>query len=560
MTESKENIEKFQIGICMAGAISAGAYTAGVMDFLIEALDEWENRKNNAVSNTPLHSVEIPVMGGASAGGMTSIIAAAAINNKIEPVNKIKSNNIFEQRPENKFYHSWVDLINDDMFPLLLDDSDISSNKKIYSLLNSDFIEKVADRALQVNEKEWISRPYFTNKLKVFSTLTNLEGFKFNIPFKGNAGSNQNYEVESHTDFACFSLNTNTSEYDQDGWIPLDFRNNINVSTAKQAAMATGAFPVGLRARKLERNTEYVNQIVWDKEMFKIKPVVSNEGDNYVSMNVDGGVINNEPFEKVRDVLDNITKETNEKNESYNTFKSTVVMIDPFPSEQGEKFDNNDSVFNIIGNTLSAMLGQLRNKPTNLVNALDANFAGQFLISPSRVVIKGLNEQKIQGSKAIACGSLGGFGGFINKEFRIHDYFLGRANCEIFLRDYFTVPADTINPIFVDGYKNIDTTKFQSKVDGGVQIIPIFTERSSEMYMPNFSSKTNWPVISENVIDDFRKPIKTRVGTILMNITQYSKLEKFLIRIGAFLVLNGKIADGVLDTIKKSLKEHKLLK
>ena len=98
MTDSKENIEKFQIGICMAGAISAGAYTAGVMDFLIEALDEWENRKNNAVSNTPLHSVEIPVMGGASAGGMTSIIAASAINNKIEPITKIKSNNIFEQR------------------------------------------------------------------------------------------------------------------------------------------------------------------------------------------------------------------------------------------------------------------------------------------------------------------------------------------------------------------------------------------------------------------------------------------------------------------------------
>ena len=560
MTDSKENIEKFQIGICMAGAISAGAYTAGVMDFLIEALDEWENRKNNAVSNTPLHSVEIPVMGGASAGGMTSIIAASAINNKIEPITKIKSNNIFEQRPENKFYHSWVDLVDDNMFPLLLDDSDISSNKKIYSLLNSDFIEKVADRALQVNEKEWISRPYFTNKLKVFSTLTNLEGFKFNIPFKGNAGSNQNYEVESHTDFACFSLNTNTSEYNQDGWIPLDFRNKINVSVAKQAAMATGAFPVGLRARKLERNSKYVNQIVWDKALFKIKPVEPNKDENYVSMNVDGGVINNEPFEKVRDVLDSITQETVENNKSYDTFRSSVVMIDPFPSEQGDKFDDNDGVFNIIGNTLSAMLGQLRNKPTNLVNALDSNFAGQFLISPSRVVKKGLNEKKIQGSKAIACGSLGGFGGFINKEFRIHDYFLGRANCEIFLRDYFTVPADTINPIFVDGYKNIDTTKFQSKVDGGLQIIPIFTERSSEMYMPNFSSQTNWPVISENAIDDFRKPIKIRVGTILMNITQYSKLEKFLIRIGAFLVLNGKIADGALDTIKKSLKEHKLLK
>jgi hypothetical protein len=27
------------------GAVSAGAYTAGVLDFLIEALEEWENAK-----------------------------------------------------------------------------------------------------------------------------------------------------------------------------------------------------------------------------------------------------------------------------------------------------------------------------------------------------------------------------------------------------------------------------------------------------------------------------------------------------------------------------------
>ena len=31
----------FRIGINMAGAISAGAYTAGALDFLIQALDEW---------------------------------------------------------------------------------------------------------------------------------------------------------------------------------------------------------------------------------------------------------------------------------------------------------------------------------------------------------------------------------------------------------------------------------------------------------------------------------------------------------------------------------------
>lgn len=29
---------EFKIGVTMAGAVSAGAYTAGVLDFLIEAL------------------------------------------------------------------------------------------------------------------------------------------------------------------------------------------------------------------------------------------------------------------------------------------------------------------------------------------------------------------------------------------------------------------------------------------------------------------------------------------------------------------------------------------
>jgi hypothetical protein len=35
----------FRVGINMAGAISAGAYTAGVLDFLTEALDAWYKAK-----------------------------------------------------------------------------------------------------------------------------------------------------------------------------------------------------------------------------------------------------------------------------------------------------------------------------------------------------------------------------------------------------------------------------------------------------------------------------------------------------------------------------------
>ncbi len=88
----KDSNDTFKIGICMAGAISAGAYTASVIDYLIEALEEWQKRKDSNQPNTPTHNVEIPVIGGASAGGMMGIITAAAIQDIIHPVKELNGN------------------------------------------------------------------------------------------------------------------------------------------------------------------------------------------------------------------------------------------------------------------------------------------------------------------------------------------------------------------------------------------------------------------------------------------------------------------------------------
>ncbi|SAL85170.1 hypothetical protein AWB68_07588 [Caballeronia choica] len=65
----------FEIGIVLAGAISAGAYSSGVVDFLIEALDAWEaakeaERKTGRPQNewsVPPHDVVLRVFAGASA-------------------------------------------------------------------------------------------------------------------------------------------------------------------------------------------------------------------------------------------------------------------------------------------------------------------------------------------------------------------------------------------------------------------------------------------------------------------------------------------------------------
>ena len=75
----------FHLGLCMAGSISAGAYTAGVIDYLFEALNNWEVKKNKGDASVPDHDVLIDVFGGSSGGGITAAIALFAQQEKNKP-------------------------------------------------------------------------------------------------------------------------------------------------------------------------------------------------------------------------------------------------------------------------------------------------------------------------------------------------------------------------------------------------------------------------------------------------------------------------------------------
>lgn len=579
--------KKFQVGLCMAGAVSAGAYTAGVMDYLLEALNEWEKRRHEP--GVPQHEVCIPILGGASAGGMTALLTATIINNPVTPVDLPKPGRLLDEHPENKLYNGWVDLDGPDMFSKMLNTDDITGNKVI-SLLNSKFIDDIANRMLQSSSEKWTATPvYFKSRgsipVKVFTTLTNLEGFSYYAGMNA-AGRRDKYYMNVHNDYACFEVMDGEATSTGRAWMPLDFRTGENLKTAKDAAMATGAFPAGLAPRTLTREAKYVQHIPWLQHIFKNTPL---EHDVVTTLNVDGGVINNEPFEKVRYLLNEDMADEKgmpfttprEKEETcrllektncdYNTFENTVLMIDPFPSIKGKEFTYDKDLLSAIPKTLSAMLSQMRAKPTEYKEALDTD-ASSFIISPSRDIrdSNGAVIKEVFGEEAIACGSLSGFGGFLHKEFRIHDYYLGRYNCEIFLRDYFTVPesALTQNQIFRDGYSNVaDKDRYASKAakekqgkpEKYYQIIPIFTPREG-FKIPVFSSGTNWPVITEKDIDRFDGLLRKRAEKLVMNTFTFGWFSKALMVIGNKVVINRLLADKVTKTIKKSLAKWSLLK
>ncbi len=323
------------------------------MDFLFEALQEWEKLRGKP--GVPSHLVIISVIGGASAGGMTGIVATSAVNQPYKTVDVPSSENLLKEHPENKYYNSWVDLLGDDMFRLMLDQKDIQTNKQVESLMNSSFIDVVAEIVIKINPAEWVETPaYIADQLKLFTTLTNLEGLKYNISFNSQVLQNK-YNMAVHNDYACFNLNT--TNYNDDGWMPLCFKTGTNTSIAKDAAMATGAFPIGLKSRILKGTKETISQNPWLNQVNLTDHI--DDTNLVYTQNVDGGLINNEPFEKVKQLLNEITKQFSiEDQNSFDLFESAVLMIDPFPSELPSVFKINQQLFPTIGYTLNAMTQQ----------------------------------------------------------------------------------------------------------------------------------------------------------------------------------------------------------
>jgi predicted acylesterase/phospholipase RssA len=121
-------MNNFRIAINMAGAISAGAYTAGVLDFLVEALDAWYQAKTGN-EFVPAHSVSIDVFSGASAGGMCAAISAILLQDEFDHIADTS-----KAGTSNRLYESWVNMID---IRRLLETKDLRNPGPVVSLLDS---------------------------------------------------------------------------------------------------------------------------------------------------------------------------------------------------------------------------------------------------------------------------------------------------------------------------------------------------------------------------------------------------------------------------------------
>ena len=442
----------FRLAINMPGAISAGAYTAGALDFLIEALDAWYEAKGRG-DFVPLHEVSIEAFTGASAGGMCAAISAVLLQDKFEHVSDAGKTGT-----TNRLYESWVNCI--DMRELLRTDDLTGSSEPLTSLLNSSIIETIARSALKRGEPLPSARAYVSRKLTLFLSLTNLRG----VPYSLNGVAPDS--VEQTTFFFGDRIRFETRASTADGPVATAAHaidlfasdGDPGWGLLRSAAMATGAFPLFLAPRAMWRDQREYTPPLWESRGSAAQgtpPPLSptfpvGMADPFETLNVDGGVTNNDPSNYAHDFLATFEPlplggELEKKAEKVDR---AVLTIAPFPTTEGypRTFDAraNASILWALPRLFAALISQSRFFGEALSGLMSGTTFSSFIVAPSDDALARENKgEAAQGvPPALQCATLGAFGGFFERGFRAHDYALGRRNCQKFLRDHFILPVE----------------------------------------------------------------------------------------------------------------------
>lgn len=253
-----------------------------------------------------------------------------------------------------------------------------------------------------------------------------------------------------------------------------------------------------------------------------VKPSFPTKLSNpFKTLNVDGGVTNNDPFNYARDYLMSLSPAQLAPTTAEDTDRA-VISVAPFPTteEYPAQYDSakNSNVFLVIYRLFSALISQSRFFGESLDQVMSGTTFSRFVIAPSDdELAKQYAENPDTQPPALQCGSLGAFGGFFEREFRAHDYVLGRRNCQKFLRDHFVLPEDNI--VIKSGIQEYHRHEIYSRF-GRPALGTYAGASSSGSSSPTTpegigAGKKQWipviPLCSENVL----KPIPARKRTTI---------------------------------------------
>ena len=570
----------FEIGLSLGGTVSAGAYTAGVLDFLIEALEEWETQK--ALENSlpafqrtvPWHQVRIKVISGASGGSVCAAVLAKALGYGFPHIDSSMTAATRQTRgPRNPLYALWVQTLDIAGF---CDPKEGFSGKtdSLASLLNPEPLLRGCDLAANFpqggpNGVDQVSppRPYVSEPLTLLMTLSNLTGVPYAVGYGGATGRQQCYR--RHADYVRVE-----SYYHGHGTPSVQWPDAYRVAGSPTAsvpggtvtswhevarfARASGAFPVGFPPVKLERPAwhYYYQPISVGHGQGLVFPDLSSwgisPGANYTFLCVDGGAFNNEPVELARRHLAGWTSRNDYEPQQA---RRAVILVDPFADASTPGPSDEQNVAAASGALIGAWLANARFSTQDFLLAAEAGIRSRFLITAKRT---GEGGQSLTGGQALCSDPLGAFAGFLHPEYRNHDFFLGRRNCQYFLKEWFSLPAENAA---VFGPTN-DTVHLPRNTRGEIPLIPLCgTALGAQELYPWPSKSLDLDFARDGQTDSVAGMIRTRVGEVLRRVhKEFSWPERFSLALG--MMLRSSTAEFItrkmLAAIKKSLNTQGL--
>ncbi|HTV90882.1 MAG TPA: patatin-like phospholipase family protein [Stellaceae bacterium] len=470
----------FEMALVLGGTVSAGAYTAGAVDFLIEALDCWTGLRDADDPSAPRHRAVLKIVTGTSGGGVNAAIAARALAYDYPHVVRATPNP--ERGTGNPFYDLWVNRLNLAGF---LGTEDVAAGS-VVSLLSGKPIDDAAAYiagygafAPQLAPRP-VTRSYIADPLRVILTLTNLSG----MPYKVSLGAPSLSETfVDHADYVRFAVvypGRSLAEPRPDefvvGFADARLPQAVDWAAFGRFAQATCAFPLGFPPRALVRPLDHYRYrvVVLPGDGTRPARVVGRQPDwaqltpagaaappsDYHFLAVDGGATDNEPIELARTALAGVL---GRDPRDPKTADRAVMLIDPFAGKAGLGPAGPTGLVNLVGAIGSTFIEQTRYDSQDLLLAADPDVFSRFMITPQR--------DGRTGGDALASAGLGAFIGFACAAFMRHDYLLGRANCQRYLGSEFVLHE--ANPIFANGVWSEAQKQTLGIVADGERFLPV---------------------------------------------------------------------------------------
>lgn len=496
-------IPPYEIGLCLAGAATGGAYSAGVMDFFLEAMHSWEQEKIKGTPGIPPWEVKLTEITGTSAGGITATLAVSAINTNHEPLPHYFKQG--DKPPNNCLYATWVQEMT---YENLFDTKDLEEKPKreqtVKSILNSNFMKETSQKVLlesSCNIRD--SLPSWASHVGLSLTTTNLRG----IPYSMNDiitdfDRERDFQLRKYADFSWYWATDHPSlvpEKAKNFLQVLDMRETRDSPTWKSAiasAQATAAVPLVFPTVQVKTPLSNYNERIPD-----VTPTWFAESDKiggsemYVYTSVDGAALNNRPYGLLRknmirdaEVEDQDHKKVSAIDRLPNTKDSrwSVIMVDPFPltnldcgpGGSGMQFPE------VLAGLVRSVRGEATFHEDDVRAFFDKDNMEKFMIRPDR----GANP----GKTPLATECLYCFGGIIDEKIRLHDFMLGRLNCQTFLQKTFIMKNERARKHEIFGrYPDFIGPSYHNTEEGYIPVIPVVGEAARDLPVPKWPSWTD---------------------------------------------------------------------